>query len=183
VGGLRLVFPGQSGVALRLPPHSKGGSPLSLVRFVKVAWSSVLRAFREPRAGHALAQAAGLYKSGFQLAELLVEQVIGLVNHANENVGHDFRRAELARQFRVRPSTLQRDLRKLTQAGIIKTSRNGNRTYFQANQACPVFPELRSPLIKTSGLVDVLRGELAPLAAKITLAAEYRRCPNQRIIR
>jgi len=73
--------------------------------------------------------------------------------------------AELARQFRVRASTLQ--------AGILKTSRSGNRTYFQANEVCPVFPELRSLLIKTSGLVDVLQGELAPLAAKLTVAAVY----------
>ena len=81
--------------------------------------------------------------------------------------------ADLARQFRVRASTLHRDLRKLTQAGILKTSRSGNRTYFQANEVCPVFPELRSLLIKTSGLVDVLQGELAPLAAKLTVAAVY----------
>ena len=81
--------------------------------------------------------------------------------------------AELARQFKVRPSTLQRDLRKLTQAGILKTSRSGNRTYFQADEACPVFTELRSLLIKTSGLIDVLQDELAPLSAKITVAAVY----------
>jgi DNA-binding transcriptional ArsR family regulator len=80
---------------------------------------------------------------------------------------------ELANRFRVRPSTLQRDLAKLTEAGILKMSRNGNRTYFQANEACPVFPELRGLLIKTSGLIDVLRDELAPLASKINVAAVY----------
>jgi DNA-binding transcriptional ArsR family regulator len=80
---------------------------------------------------------------------------------------------ELANHFGVRPSTLQRDLAKFTQAGILKMSRSGNRTYFQANEECPVFPELRSLLIKTSGLVDVLHGELAPLAPKIKVAAVY----------
>jgi len=80
---------------------------------------------------------------------------------------------ELANRFGVRPSNLQRDLAKLTAAGILKMSRNGNRAYFQANEACPVFPELRGLLLKTSGLVDVLRGELAPLAAKINVAAVY----------
>jgi DNA-binding transcriptional ArsR family regulator len=80
---------------------------------------------------------------------------------------------ELANHFGVMPSTLQRDLAKYTQAGILKMSRSGNRTYFQANEECPVFPELRALLIKTSGLVDVLHGELAPLASKIKVAAVY----------
>jgi DNA-binding transcriptional ArsR family regulator len=81
--------------------------------------------------------------------------------------------AELAKHFGVRPSTLQRDLARFTQAGILKMTRSGNRTYFQANEECPVYPELRGLLIKTSGLVDVLHGELAPLASKITVAAVY----------
>jgi predicted nucleotidyltransferase len=81
--------------------------------------------------------------------------------------------AELANHFGVRPSTLQRDLAKYTQAGILKMSRSGNRAYFQANEACPVFPELRALLIKTCGLVDLLHGELAPLASKIKMAAVY----------
>jgi DNA-binding transcriptional ArsR family regulator len=80
---------------------------------------------------------------------------------------------ELANHFGVSPSSLQRDLAKLTEAGILKMSRDGNRTYFQANEQCPVFPELRGLLIKTSGLVDVLHGVLAPLASKIKVAAVY----------
>jgi DNA-binding transcriptional ArsR family regulator len=81
--------------------------------------------------------------------------------------------AELANHLGVRPSTLQRDLARFTQAGILKMSRSGNRAYFQANEECPIFPELRGLLIKTSGLVDVLHGELAPLADKIKVAAVY----------
>jgi len=80
---------------------------------------------------------------------------------------------ELANHLGVRPSSLQRDLAKYTQAGILKMSRSGNRTYFQANEACPVFPDLRALLIKTSGLVDLLRGELSPLSSKIKVAAVY----------
>ena len=69
---------------------------------------------------------------------------------------------ELANHLGVRPSSLQRDLAKYTQAGILKMSRSGNRTYFQANEECPVFPELRALLVKTSGLVDLLHAELGP---------------------
>jgi predicted nucleotidyltransferase len=80
---------------------------------------------------------------------------------------------ELADLFGVRPSTLQRDLAKYTQAGILKMSRSGNRAYFLANEECPVFPELRALMVKTSGLVGVLHGELARLASKIKVAAVY----------
>jgi len=80
---------------------------------------------------------------------------------------------ELANLLGLRPSSLQRDLARLTAAGILKMSRNGNRTYFKANEECPVFPELRSLLIKTSGLVDLLRSELAPISSKIKVAAVY----------
>jgi DNA-binding transcriptional ArsR family regulator len=81
--------------------------------------------------------------------------------------------AELAKHIGVRPSTLQRDLARYTQAGILKMSRSGNRAYFQANEQCPVFPELRALLLKTCGLVDILHGELAPLAPKIKVAAVF----------
>jgi predicted nucleotidyltransferase len=81
--------------------------------------------------------------------------------------------AELANHFGVRPSSLQRDLARFTAAGILKKSWSGNRTYFQANEECPVFPELRGLLIKTSGLVDVLHGELSRLASKIKVAVVY----------
>jgi len=80
---------------------------------------------------------------------------------------------ELANRLRVRPSSLQRDLAKYTEAGILKMFRSGNRAYFQANEECAVFPELRGLLLKTSGLVDVLRWELGPVASQIKVAAVY----------
>jgi DNA-binding transcriptional ArsR family regulator len=63
--------------------------------------------------------------------------------------------AELAKHIGVRPSTLQRDLARYTQAGILKMSRSGNRAYFQANEQCPVFPELRALLLKTCGFPSI----------------------------
>jgi DNA-binding transcriptional ArsR family regulator len=89
------------------------------------------------------------------------------------NSGEAVYAMELAKRLGVRPSTLQRDLAKLTAAGILKMTRSGNRTYFQASEECPVFPELRSLLIKTSGVVDVLRDGLASFGSKINVAAVY----------
>ena len=49
----------------------------------------------ETGAGHALAQAALFEEVFLQAAELLVNQVIGLMNQADGNVGDDFRRARI----------------------------------------------------------------------------------------
>ena len=80
---------------------------------------------------------------------------------------------ELARTLDVRPSSIQRDLSILVAAGILSRRRNGNRVYFKAEPACPVFPELRSLLIKTIGVVDVLREALQPAQAAIDIAFVY----------
>ena len=74
--------------------------------------------------------------------------------------------AELAKYLGVRSSTLQRDLAKLTSAGILKRSRDGNRAYFQADESCSIFPELRLLLLKTVGLVDFLRAQLTARRSK-----------------
>ena len=49
----------------------------------------------------------------------------------------------------------------------------GNQRHYQANQASPVFAELRGLVLKTSGLVDVLRSALAPMASEIQAAFVY----------
>jgi DNA-binding transcriptional ArsR family regulator len=81
--------------------------------------------------------------------------------------------SELARRMGVTPSSLQRELRGLTRAGILKSHRQGHMTYFQANQESPLFEDLRGLLLKTAGLVDVLADALKPVAAKITWAFVY----------
>lgn len=47
-------------------------------------------------AGHPLAQATVLHEIFLQPADLLVEQVVGLVDEAEGDIGHDFRRAGFA---------------------------------------------------------------------------------------
>ena len=81
--------------------------------------------------------------------------------------------SELARRMGVTPSSLQRELRDFTRAGILKSHRQGHMTYFQANQESPIFEDLRGLLLKTAGLVDVLADALKPAAAKITWAFVY----------
>jgi len=75
--------------------------------------------------------------------------------------------SELARRMGVPSSSLQRELRDLTEAGILKTHRQGRMAYYQANSDSPVFSDLRGLLLKTAGLVDVLVDALKPLAKKL----------------
>ena len=79
-------------------------------------------------------------------------------------------RSELARELGVSPSSLQRILTRLAQAGVLTTREDGNRVYYQADTVSPLFPELRSLLLKTSGLVDVLRAALHDHEAQIVAA-------------
>ncbi len=73
----------------------------------------------------------------------------------------------------VPSSSLQRELQNLTQAGILKSHRQGRMAYFRANADSPLFPDLRGLLIKTAGLVDVLADALRPLAAKLQIVFVY----------
>jgi predicted nucleotidyltransferase len=82
-------------------------------------------------------------------------------------------RSELARELEVQASTLQRPLAALVAAGILRSRRDGNRLYYQADTQSPLFPELRGLLAKTSGLAGVLKEALASVASKIRVAFVY----------
>jgi len=69
--------------------------------------------------------------------------------------------------------TVQRELEFLVRAGIARRTVQGRQVYFQANPDCPIYPELRSLIVKTTGVADVLRAALAPLAARIRAAFIY----------
>lgn len=68
---------------------------------------------------------------------------------------------------------VQRELAQLEAAELVTVRRVGNQKHYQANASAPIFEELRGLVLKTSGLVDVLRAALAPLAAQIDQAFVY----------
>ncbi len=80
---------------------------------------------------------------------------------------------ELARVTGASPGSLHRELRALAELGLLERGEAGRQVYYRANRACPVFEELAGLLRKTSGLADVLREALAPLAASIVAAFVY----------
>jgi predicted nucleotidyltransferase len=68
---------------------------------------------------------------------------------------------------------VQRELAGLSMAGLLTVRKQGNQKHYQANANAPVFAELRSLVLKTMGLADVLRASLAPLATQINAAFIY----------
>lgn len=80
---------------------------------------------------------------------------------------------ELAEHLGVTPSSLQRELQSLAQAGLLQRRKDGRRTYFRANPASPIFPELRSLAEKTTGIIPVLRDALKTFGNRIELAIVY----------
>lgn len=77
---------------------------------------------------------------------------------------------ELARLTGTNAGTLHKELTRLAEAGLLLRQQRGNQVCYQANRACPVFPELASLFRKTSGLVNVLAEALSPLVTRIPLA-------------
>jgi uncharacterized protein len=67
---------------------------------------------------------------------------------------------DLARQAGLALRTVQQELAKLGSAGLVISRRDGNRVYYQANRNSPVYSDLRNIVLKTEGLVDILRDAL-----------------------
>jgi uncharacterized protein len=77
-------------------------------------------------------------------------------------------RAEIVGLVDFAPSSVEEELAKLVRLELLLTTMDGNRRYYEANQAHPLYPELRSIVLKTVGLRDVL-AEALP-ADRITYA-------------
>ncbi|MBU0652175.1 MAG: nucleotidyltransferase domain-containing protein [Proteobacteria bacterium] len=63
---------------------------------------------------------------------------------------------EIERRTGFAIGTVQTELKKLQRLDIISGVRDGNRVYYRANTAHPVYPEIRALVLKTSGLADVI---------------------------
>lgn len=66
--------------------------------------------------------------------------------------------------------TVQRELKNLTDTGIIIREVQGRQVYYRANTRCPIFDELKSIVRKTFGVADVIRQSLSANADKIRVA-------------
>ena len=64
---------------------------------------------------------------------------------------------DIHRRTRLAINGIQRDLAKLVKLDLITSERDGNRLYFKANKSHPLYRDLHNIVLKTSGLVDVLK--------------------------
>ena len=80
---------------------------------------------------------------------------------------------EIARLTGTPAGTLNKELARLHEAGLLERERVGNQLQYSANRSHQIFPELASILRKTVGLADVLIEALSPLAESITAAWVY----------
>jgi predicted nucleotidyltransferase len=69
--------------------------------------------------------------------------------------------------------TVQRELARLEQSGLVTVRRVGSQKHYQANSASPLFSELTSIARKTVALAEPLRAALKPLASRIDAAFVY----------
>lgn len=81
--------------------------------------------------------------------------------------------SELASFVGKTPSSLQRELKALATSGILRTKRDGNRLYFQAETHSSIFEPLRKLIEQTLGVKDGLREALQPLIGRIDIAFIY----------
>ena len=77
---------------------------------------------------------------------------------------------EIGRLAGVPAGSLHRELKLLSDAGLLRRSAAGNQVRYQVDRTCPIQEELASIFRKTAGLADVLRAALTPIAGKIRVA-------------
>ena len=80
---------------------------------------------------------------------------------------------ELLRLSGLGSASVQKELNRLTVAGLVESKRIGNLRVFKANPASPLYSELVSLTRKTCGVGAVLRDSLAPLRPRLVRALVY----------
>ena len=89
------------------------------------------------------------------------------------HVGDSFHLRQLSRLTKITLGAVQRELRQLVDAGLVTRRASGNQVLYSANEANPVFTEMKSLVTKTVGIHDVLLAALQPLKESISLAFIY----------
>jgi len=81
-----------------------------------------------------------------------------------------FYATELIALARAGSGSVQRELARLEQSGLVTVRAVGNQKHYQANPASPIYEELCGIARKTVGIAEPLRTALAPLKDQIQAA-------------
>ena len=84
--------------------------------------------------------------------------------------GRAFYLREIAAKVGSGMGQVQRELGRLTEAGILRRFEQGRHAYYQADRRCPAFDELRGLVGKILGASDHLRHVLSELGGRIAVA-------------
>ena len=92
-----------------------------------------------------------------------------LYGHADQS----FYVRQLVRAVGAGHGAVQRELKHLTEMGLILRRTQGNQVLYQANSQSPIFSEVKSLITKTVGIHDVIRSALVSLGSEIQIAFVY----------
>ncbi len=70
---------------------------------------------------------------------------------------------ELFKRLQIPHSALQKELKRLHDAGLLKTSKEANLRYYWVNKNFSIYPELKNIILKTVGISDVLKNKLTEI--------------------
>lgn len=74
---------------------------------------------------------------------------------------------EMERRSGLSVATVRQELQKLLRMQLVEAQRSGNRLYYRANKGHPLYTDIRNIVLKTSGMVDILREVLDKEGVKI----------------
>ena len=89
------------------------------------------------------------------------------------NLGRDFYQREISTITNLPIRAVQREVEKLVKIGFIEKQIRGNRIYYRCRKDFPIFEELKSIILKTVALGNVLKDYLQKKGEKIELAFIY----------
>ncbi len=67
---------------------------------------------------------------------------------------------EIQRRSQLNDSTIRQELTKLLELDLVIDRRDSNRVYYRANKSNPLYQEIHNLVLKSDGLIDMLRDAL-----------------------
>ena len=102
------------------------------------------------------------------LAEILSSRVRAEIFRLLFGIGDaELHVREIERRSGLNISTVRQELEKLERLDLVIARRDGNRLYYAANREHPLFSDIHNLVVKTSGLVDILREAVDQEGVKI----------------
>lgn len=116
----------------------------------------------------------GMKRHAFSLSDALFskvqQRVLALIFSHPER---SFYTSEIVRNVNSGVGAVERELSKLEGSALVSIKRIGNQKHYRANQASPIFEELRGLVEKTVGLAEPIKKSLEPYADAIKSAFVY----------